>query len=585
MHSSDHHRHVRHGQTPRTSSGRHTARLFACLMMVLGLAIPSLASADIFSFLAKAGKAGGAAARPVTRIALSRTDAMKLAALAGAGAVYVEMAGGRLVLRTLDGRAGELAGTGDDLLGLAARSSTQSAGAARFVLTRESADALGSRIQELAATREVYVVDGALRRPLRLVVQQTDGGAVMFKQIGPGLLTRFETELAPELAGILDQPAPLERLLVGSMFARSDVDSLRLLAAAAGDRLLDDAALMKAIRNGSLEPFRGKTVILVGHVENGAFVARNANGAAAFSADIRTLEAMADAANVTLVGAGCSSAFAGARAGFPVRITDADAAEGVRRALQASTLGDMLGAFGHRHPLILSEDALRMEGGRMTLALSQDLRFSKPVNGSALTLRVSRPFAAAAEPLLERIAGCYIVGFIGLLCMFRSNRDAFLRSYPVLPSPAIRSQQPGYLVRLLWRELVFFLLSPFFMMAVLVAIFMGGWAHRRTMLNFLWTFIRTPLQSTVRLLFALVSMFALLAAYVTVAGVLLSLFIALASLAAGIGAPWNIAAWAVVLAYLYAAWRIGWKLHKLLHAWLSAPAGESSDVHAPKANA
>ena len=114
-----------------------------------------------------------------------------------------------------------------------------------------------------------------------------------FKELRPNVLVPLKTPITPEAAAALAVPLRRGNLTIVSAFGRDDVDAVQKLATAAGDRLEPIESLVESIRTESFERFRNQTVIVVGHVENGAFVTRDAAGRKVSSIDIAELEQLA----------------------------------------------------------------------------------------------------------------------------------------------------------------------------------------------------------------------------------------------------------------------------------------------------
>jgi septum formation inhibitor MinC len=445
------------------------------------------AQAGIFSKSLKAAAKAGTAAKVLTR-----AEAVALAAGLGTGAVYIETGGGRVIFEILG--AQPLRGSVDNLFDLSKElQKLPASGQHKFVLTKETVQELGSDLEKLNH-HSLFVVEPDLA-PLKLVSHLERGTRTLFKELEPGLLTPIESKVTPDLLEVLKEPAKRENILVASVLPDSELDAISLLAKAAGDRLLGNDALSKAIDSGSLKTFKGKTVVLVGHVEDGAFVAKHANGSVQ-RIDIARLEAMAEESGVTLIGGGCSSFCNGSKTGFLNEITDAELSNNLKQALDASTLGEMLGAFGKNNPLVVSKASLEEFSTQRTLELAERKHLNGSVQAGTFSLRVFHPARSAVlASLLDTTRGVYLIGFLCMAFMFKTNRNAFKRSYPLLPSPTLPTQQLAYALRLLLREAVFLIFSPLFLALVVAAIFLGGWQSRKGLLEFLWSFFAAPLKA------------------------------------------------------------------------------------------
>lgn len=447
----------------------------------------SSAQAGIFSKGLKAASKAGTAAK-----VLSRAEAVSLAAGLGAGAVYLETGGGRILFESLGAQS--LRGSVDNLFDLSKElQKLPASGQHKFVLTKETAQELGPDLDKLHH-HSLFVVEPDVA-PLKLVSHLAPGMKTLFKELEPGLLTPIDSKVTPELLKALKEPAKRENILVASVLPDSELDAISTLAKAAGDRLLGNDVLQEAVNSGSLKAFKGKTVVLVGHVEDGAFVAKHADGSVQ-RIDIAQLETMAEESGVTLIGGGCSSFCNGSKNGFLNEITDGELSNNLKQALDASTLGEMLAAFGKNNPLVVSKASLEEFSTQRALEMAERNHLNGSVQAGTFSMRVFHPAKSAVlASMIEMTRGVYLIGFICMAFMFKTNRNAFKRSYPLLPSPKLPTQQLAYALRLLLREAVFLIFSPLFVALVVAAIFLGGWQSRKGLLEFLWSFFNDPLKA------------------------------------------------------------------------------------------
>lgn len=464
--------------------------------------------------------------------ALSKADIYKMAGGLGATAIYVEVSAGRVTFSALDATSDLASGTVDDIAELLKSARRLDATRFKYVVSRESVENLGDRLDALLRNGPVFIAD-PVAGPLRLVAETADGTRHLFKELRPGIITPLDSQLTEDVLAALNHTARREDIAVVAVFADSDVGSMRRLAAAAGDRLLDPHTDL--LRSEALRELRGKTVVVVGHVEGGSFVARRANGSISHTVAIDELERVAQESSVTLISAGCSSFLCGSKAGFAGPVTDIAMADGVRKALASDDVGAMLGAFGHGRPLVVSNETLAKFADTRRLDLLQDARFARSVNGGGMSVRMFKPGhrSLVDEPLFA----FWFLGAIASVCMFKTNRAAFLRAFPVLPTPAIPALQMRFAAAWLGRESVFLALSPVFMSAVALSWFFGGWKYRRDFISFLWTAITQPYKFLLK-----------------VAGWLVVTIMALLVYGLVIVALLGIVASAFTIAYTYTTW-------------------------------
>lgn len=470
------------------------------VLVLIALASVTLppAQGGILGGLSKAAKA----AKKVPLRAITRAELLAASVAFPAGAIFVDVQGQKVLFQILKDSVGDLSGSTDDVLS-SVRKFNATAGhlpKQSFVFTPHGAQQMGEKLDDFSAAGPVYIAD-PIGGALPLLTRIDNGTTLFFRQLRPGLAVPLDAEISKEVLEALRGPAKLENIHVAAIFSRSDVDALRAVATAAGDRLLSGSALEEAIRSGSLEKFRGKTLITIGHIEDGAFVARHADGTVAYSLSIERLEKMADDAGVTIVGAGCSSFCQGSRIGFAEQVTDVNVAAGLKEALGASTLGEMLGAFGHETPLIISEESLRTFAEKRKLELLSEKAHSGKIAGGATAMRIVAPGARAGvfPALLNTLGSLYLIGAILMLFMYRTSRAAFLGAFPRLPSPLLPDQRMKYVVFGGLRELLFIALAPIFLAAIAFTFLLGGWSRRKGLLSFCWTLIRLPARLLIRI--------------------------------------------------------------------------------------
>jgi len=485
--------------------------LFALLTLTALCCFPiDSANAGLLTLLLRSGEktavkdaekgAARASASALRRLSLEEITA--LASGLGAGVVYVEVDGGQLSFTLLDKAASSIKQGATDLDDLLSKIRSAKGGESKvkLVLTRESAEALRPSIDRLLNTGEVYIVDPTIG-PMRLISSIAARSAQYFVELKPGLLAEFDQALPADLGQVLMRDAKPERLAVVPMFSDSDVDSIRMLAEAAGERLLDQRELVDATAKASLSRFRGKTLIVVGHIENSKFVARSANGSIVGSLDIEKLEELARASHTTIISAGCHSFREGSEIGFANSVTDREIANSVSGALKAKTLGEQLGAFGRQNPLVISTDSLLQFETTERLELTELNRYSRQVTAGTGIIRIQTAFEKALvdAETVEILKGWYVIGFVCAILMFRKNRASFLRVSPNLPSAVLPGERLRYIALLILRESIFILLSPIVVAVTVFTFFLGGWTYRVRTLEFLWNFLRRPISATFQL--------------------------------------------------------------------------------------
>lgn len=495
-------------------NGIEIRRLIAGFAFICMLAVSAQAEAGILDWAKTVyrgvTKAEDAAPGTILRT-LTKEQALTLSAGSIAGAIYIESNGARLTVDALATGVRQLDGALDDLPSLArqARKLAGQVSDCKYVMTRQSALELGAaRLGELEKIGSIYVVE-PLFGPMRVVAARTPSGVSYLREMRPGVLVPLESEVTKELHSTLMASAKHENLAVVSMYASSDIDSLSDIMSAAGDRLIHSNELLEAVKSASLRKYQGKTLIVVGHIENNSFVLRSADGQISSALPLEMLEQMALKHDVTIISAGCASFCSGGKIGYIAPITDQYVANVVDEAFKSETLGDMLAAFGRGNPLVVSEESIASFVEKYRLDLIAANRHSAVVDGSALTVRLFNPIRRPwlSEETLGGIVGTYILGTILTMIMFRSVRDAYIRVFTRLPSPALPSQRGAYVASAILRSIGFVLISPIIMVCMLSFILaFGGWRYRMGIIEYSWRLFRNPLYVMPLLMYAIASL-------------------------------------------------------------------------------
>lgn len=472
------------------------------------------ASASVVGRLSKAGEAtvptrvlagtGSKVVSSATAAAERLANARGLATAAGlgTGVVIVDAQSGRVMIQLGEAASEVVQGGVDDLASLSSKIRHLENGVAerkKFVLTLEATEELGDNVAKLSMQGDVFVAEPVLGA-LRVTSQSVGKTTVWFKQIRDGVLVPMQTPIGREVAEALTEKLRAESIRVSALFDSSDVDSLRKLANAAGDRLLDRNALMSSNIAKTLAEIRGGVMVVVGHVEEAAFVVRNAKGEVTFKVPFEELEAAAAAANVRVISAGCTSFCSGAKVGFTATVTDTQIAEAISAMFNSEDTAGMLAAFGRSSPLILDASSLAAFSESRLLRLNQLELHGTAVNSSATGIRMYSAARQVAEPsseFLTGLGGCYLYGLIFSMLMYRTGTAAFLRQFPRLPSPELPGKMVTYVLAWGARAALYLALAPFITLVTVCLILLGGvWKQREDVQAAQWYFVRHPLNVT-----------------------------------------------------------------------------------------
>jgi hypothetical protein len=473
---------------------------YQCIRIIVLIALathpPTTAFAQLgilswFSKAAKVAKVGEELSIVGKLGVLTRAEML---AVAGASGVYLDVNGAQIVVHSLqDATKAVTIGTEDltNSLGRALSAVGADANTTRMVMTPNAVESLGPALDELVKSNKVFVFDRDVGTvPLRLE-KLADGSSAYLRELTSGLYVRLDEQLGEEVIELLKAPLRTEQIRVISAFdATADADAIKLVANAAGDRLSDLSAIIRPDGTISFRKYANRTVVLIGHVEDGAFVARAADGSIARKISISALEKAAREADVTLLSAGCRTETAGASAGFVHEITDSGFSRSLSTALQAETYQGFLGALGGESPFVVSDRGLSSLAHEHRIRAEAVERFATPVNAGFRSVRLYQAIRGVIE-----IYETHIIAFFGLLITaflltFKRNRAAFMNSYPLLAAPAI--QPTVYMVEWCIREFVFLLVGPFVSATVACSLPFGRWRHRDRLNVFLWSALKRP---------------------------------------------------------------------------------------------
>jgi len=319
----------------------------------LALATEGHALAPAAKLAAKAGTAAAAAAElSQTAALLSRSSRLRAVEQAGAQFVLVDGRGAHAAVGVV--AADGALSLSDDALRLLAN--------VDLLVTQSQLDILKPLIQQAQHLRDDAV---------RLV--RAEGPPARVRRVGdqwvaersPGIFFPIDNAAAQKLASLLERPLDKTKTRVISLFDDTDADVLRALDDATGE-LHDAAGLVPAQKlRELLAAGRQRTLMVVGHIEGGSFVVRDAAGLVRNRIAIADLEAAAVQSESTLLLLGCGAGAIGRSAGFVGTVNALHVVKSLRAALDSTSLGDALSALARGsgdfvlHPGL--EDALRAQ--------------------------------------------------------------------------------------------------------------------------------------------------------------------------------------------------------------------------------
>jgi hypothetical protein len=276
-----------------------------------------------------------------------------------------------------------------------------------------------------------------------------------------------------------------------------DADSIKRVTDVVGDRFSNLTQIIQSDGSVSLKAFSGQTVITMGHIEDGAFVVKGADGSLR-SVPIPLLEEAARNADVTLLSAGCGSEQAGASNGFIDYITDAGFAASLKSALDARTYADFFGQLGSKSPFVVSDKGLKTLADETRIQIETLNRYARPVNLGIRTVRIFQAFRSVIEIYQFELQALLAAVCVAFILFFRRNRSEFINMYPFLSSPKLHPFV--YFSSRICREIVFFLIGPFISVLGALSIPLFGWQNRGEAFSYLWSCLRRPGQFIIKAL-------------------------------------------------------------------------------------
>jgi hypothetical protein len=490
-------------------------RLLGAVFLLTAVAPASRAS--IFSLLEDGARMGGRAGEASGyRVAAgggqaafdgSERAAAAAAILSAAGAAAFLTSDGGEFLLYLSGARGPIS-----LLGVTGDNLRQLPG----LMTRKISDALpgvGRRdlVLDSVAAAAVAPDAAALVRDFHLSVSDPAYGVRPVSVFGPPGAETFLVSLKPGLAVRLEDAAisaPVrdlfgtklnsEQVRVMVMVSDGDPDTLAGMLEVGRDRVV--AAGERAMPGRfSLTGFEDGVAILIGHVEDDAFVLSPAiAGEPALRVEFSAIEAEAARTRSTVLYVGCETFGDTTRAGFLKKIRDSEAMLGLKRSLGADTYEDLLSGLGTpENPFVVVPDHLQGEADRVTLRAQRLDEHRAVVDGGARVVRLGAmrraPAAASGPGILGGAAVLYLLGMVPAAFGFRMSRATYVRQFPSLPNKRLRPTE--FTIGNLIKWTVFLALLPFSALMVVFLLLLGaGWSNREEFFALFWSLFLKPLH-------------------------------------------------------------------------------------------
>ncbi len=279
----------------------------------------------------------------------------------------------------------------------------------------ELVERVGLELGRDALPRFAVVRDGSARRAYPI---ELDGTMRLLVEELPGTFVDIGSRQVGDVRWALEQPMLRERMRVVSLFhSEYDAPYLSRLDDAVGELHLPAGAGESLLETVAGAP--GQQLFVVGHVEDGAFVVKDAGGNVTGPVALADLEAAARRSDSMLFFLGCNTAQVSRTTGFTRPVVATEVAGMLSAAIEQETLGGVLSTLSGAER-ILAQPSL-VDPTRMTITLEQGRR--KDARARSLTLvSVQLPSAArgrvlAREPLPTTawLIMWYILGWALLL--------------------------------------------------------------------------------------------------------------------------------------------------------------------------
>lgn len=488
---------------PGNQSWSCLARVVATLLSILVALAPGFSQARGLDFLqnglggakepeasagANASRSGVRTREPVTVAATVLSAGRTAAYLARSGSeLLLYRSGSEAPLRLPESPRGALV-LPDDLVGHLKPNQ-------ELVIDSALAETIQPIAGGLAARYRLAIFDP--RYGSRPVVRSGADAADLLVALQPGLSIPLRHAAIPsDIWSLLGRPLAPQRVRALALVSKEDPDTLARLLQAGGDRI---AILPRSDVPFSLRDFRNGVAILIGHVEEGAFVLPGAGSAPARRIGFAEVEAEAARNNTTVLYVGCGTFSEGTGTGYLREVLDSEVAEGLGRGLKASTYQELLAAFGTTSsPFVIIPDAFRREANSLVLATerlqAQDQRLHRGAASVRLTTRFAPISTLVDTNLLLCVATLLILIAIGL----QTSWASYDRMFPALPYRALRPR--AFRVAHGGKLLLFGLLLPFSVLwtTSLVLLFVG-WEKRAAYFELFWSLFlrRTRLTALV----------------------------------------------------------------------------------------
>jgi hypothetical protein len=329
-------------------------------------------------------------------------------------------------------------------------------------------------------------------------VFESKGSPVYLVPVRRGLAVRLQDASIPDpIKELFSVRLRKNEIKMLAMFSNGDPDSLARLLQVGRDRVARISENISAPEQFSLAGFEDGVAILVGHVENGAFVLNPTTlEGHALSISFAKIEEEAARTNTTVVYVGCESFNDITGTGYLEKIRDTEILPALKKALDADTYLDLLSSLGTvKNPFILDPKHLKGEAGRVTIENQRLHENEALVDGGATTVRIGLASRRGTpiEPIdvTSFITYLYWLGACLSIFAFRRSWKSYAQVFPSLPNPVLYPVK--FALGNSFKFILFIILLPVSVLTVaMMLLIVGRWSQREQILDLFWSIIVKP---------------------------------------------------------------------------------------------
>jgi hypothetical protein len=329
-------------------------------------------------------------------------------------------------------------------------------------------------------------------------VFESKGSPVYLVPVRRGLSVRLQDASIPDsVTELFNARLRKNDVKMLAMFSDSDPDSLARILEVGRDRVAQMTGKISSPEQFTLAGFEDGVAILVGHVENNAFVLNpttlNRNP---LSISFAKIEAEAAQTNTTVIYVGCDSFNDITGTGYLQKVRDTEIAPALKKALDADSYLDLLSNLGTaKNPFILDPKHLIGEAGRVNIETQRLYENEALVDGGATTVRIGLAGRIGVPMGPTDVASFMIYAYClaAALSIFASRRNwkSYTHVFPSLPNRVLHPIT--FLLGSSIKIILFIILLPVSVLSVtLMLLIFARWSQREEILDLFWSIVVKP---------------------------------------------------------------------------------------------